>query len=215
MYRLKNGGTLIDDTYNANPASVAVALKTLQGLKGECRSTVILGDMLELGSEAEKYHEEIGRSLAELLAYSTHTAFARRWTRLWLRAASGEAARVEAKLPLRSGRRLIALISMRLFRFEQDEFATIVITETHQARAAARGARANDARTRALAEHQQANDAVMALATLKEAFVTDVTPILAMARQRAGGPIEPIAAYRASGYRAEKTKERGGRADLG
>jgi len=65
VYRLKNGGTLIDDTYNANPASVAVALKTLQGLKGECRSTVILGDMLELGSEAEKYHEEIGRSLAD------------------------------------------------------------------------------------------------------------------------------------------------------
>jgi len=65
VYRLKNGGTLIDDTYNANPASVAVALRTLQGLKGECRSTVILGDMLELGSEAEKYHEEIGRSLAD------------------------------------------------------------------------------------------------------------------------------------------------------
>ncbi|MGE5799196.1 MAG: UDP-N-acetylmuramoyl-tripeptide--D-alanyl-D-alanine ligase [Syntrophaceae bacterium] len=65
VYRLKNGGILIDDTYNANPASVAVALKTLQGLKGECRSTVILGDMLELGGEAEKYHEEIGRSLAD------------------------------------------------------------------------------------------------------------------------------------------------------
>jgi UDP-N-acetylmuramoyl-tripeptide--D-alanyl-D-alanine ligase len=65
VYRLKNGGTLIDDTYNANPASVAVALKTLQGLKGECRSTVILGDMLELGGEAERYHEEIGRNLAD------------------------------------------------------------------------------------------------------------------------------------------------------
>jgi UDP-N-acetylmuramoyl-tripeptide--D-alanyl-D-alanine ligase len=65
VYRLKNGGTLIDDTYNANPASVSVALKTLQGLKGECRSTVILGDMLELGGEAEKYHEEIGRNLAD------------------------------------------------------------------------------------------------------------------------------------------------------
>jgi len=65
VYRLKNGGTLIDDTYNANPASVTVALKTLQGLKGECRSTVILGDMLELGIEAEKYHEEIGRTMAD------------------------------------------------------------------------------------------------------------------------------------------------------
>jgi UDP-N-acetylmuramoyl-tripeptide--D-alanyl-D-alanine ligase len=65
VWRLNNGGFLIDDTYNANPASVAVALKTLQGLKGECRSTVILGDMLELGSEAEKYHEEIGRAAAD------------------------------------------------------------------------------------------------------------------------------------------------------
>jgi UDP-N-acetylmuramoyl-tripeptide--D-alanyl-D-alanine ligase len=65
VWRLKNGGYLIDDTYNANPASVAVALKTLQGLKGECRSTVILGDMLELGVEAEKYHEEIGRAVAD------------------------------------------------------------------------------------------------------------------------------------------------------
>lgn len=65
VYRLKNGGTLIDDTYNANPASMAVALKTLQGLKGECKSTAILGDMLELGGEAEKYHEEIGRAVAD------------------------------------------------------------------------------------------------------------------------------------------------------
>jgi UDP-N-acetylmuramoyl-tripeptide--D-alanyl-D-alanine ligase len=65
VWRLKNGGYLIDDTYNANPASMAVALKTLQGLKGECKSTVILGDMLELGAEAEKYHEEIGRAVAD------------------------------------------------------------------------------------------------------------------------------------------------------
>jgi UDP-N-acetylmuramoyl-tripeptide--D-alanyl-D-alanine ligase len=65
VWRLKNGGYLVDDTYNANPASMAVALKTLQGLKGECKSTVILGDMLELGIEAEKYHEEIGRIVAD------------------------------------------------------------------------------------------------------------------------------------------------------
>ncbi len=65
VWRLKNGACLIDDTYNANPASVAAALKTLQGLKGECKSTVILGDMLELGDEAERYHEEIGRAVVE------------------------------------------------------------------------------------------------------------------------------------------------------
>jgi L-rhamnose isomerase/sugar isomerase len=60
----------------------------------------------------------------------------------------------------------------------------------------------------ALAEAQDNCDALMALATLKEAFTTDVTPILAMARERAGGAIDPIAAYRASGYRKRKAEER-------
>lgn len=60
----------------------------------------------------------------------------------------------------------------------------------------------------ALGGYQQANDAVMALNTLKAAFVTDVSPILAMARYRAAAPIDPIEAYRASGYRAEKARER-------
>jgi L-rhamnose isomerase/sugar isomerase len=60
----------------------------------------------------------------------------------------------------------------------------------------------------ALEEHQQANDATMALQTLKQAFTTDVSPILAMARQRAGGAIDPVAAFRASGYRERKAQER-------
>ncbi len=116
-----------------------------------------VGQILALNQEAAALatgEPPVGRSLAELLAYSTHTAFARRWTRLWLRAAASDRARVEAKLPLRSGRLLVASITMRLFRFEQDEFATIVITETHVTRAAARGVRAAAARARALAEHQ-------------------------------------------------------------
>jgi len=53
----------------------------------------------------------------------------------------------------------------------------------------------------ALAAHQSANDPLMALQTLKLAFNTDVAPILAMARHRAGGAIDPVAVYRASGYR--------------
>lgn len=55
---------------------------------------------------------------------------------------------------------------------------------------------------------QQGNDAILATETLKDAFRTDVEPILAMARLRAGGAIRPIAAYRASGYRAAKAAER-------
>jgi L-rhamnose isomerase/sugar isomerase len=59
-----------------------------------------------------------------------------------------------------------------------------------------------------LNEHQSANDALMALQTLKQAFNTDVSPVLAMARYRAGGAIDPIAVYRASGYRARTAQAR-------
>lgn len=60
----------------------------------------------------------------------------------------------------------------------------------------------------ALAHHQERNDALMALQTLKAAFTCDVSPILAMARHRAGGAIDPMAAFRASGYRDAKKRER-------
>ncbi|WMT87533.1 L-rhamnose catabolism isomerase [Pelagibacterium sp. 26DY04] len=60
----------------------------------------------------------------------------------------------------------------------------------------------------ALAEYQEANDALMAAQTLKSAFRTDVEPILAMARHRKGAAISPIAAYRASGYRDKVAAER-------
>lgn len=59
-----------------------------------------------------------------------------------------------------------------------------------------------------LAEAQIAGDAITALATLKEAFIIDVSPILATARERLGGAIDPIEVYRASGYRSQKAKER-------
>lgn len=59
-----------------------------------------------------------------------------------------------------------------------------------------------------LEDTQRKNDAITALAILKEAFTTDVSPILATARQKRGGVIDPIKAYRASNYRAQKAKER-------
>lgn len=51
----------------------------------------------------------------------------------------------------------------------------------------------------ALEGYQNDNDALMATETLKLAYRTDVEPILAEARRRAGGAIDPVAAYRASG----------------
>jgi L-rhamnose isomerase/sugar isomerase len=55
----------------------------------------------------------------------------------------------------------------------------------------------------ALFNAQEANDALAATTLLKRAFRTDVEPILAAARLEAGGAIDPVATYRASGYRAK------------
>ncbi|WP_377278337.1 L-rhamnose catabolism isomerase [Rhizobium sp. R86522] len=60
----------------------------------------------------------------------------------------------------------------------------------------------------ALGGYQNDNDALMASETLKRAYRTDVEPILAEARRRAGGAIDPVATYRASGYRARVATER-------
>jgi L-rhamnose isomerase / sugar isomerase len=54
----------------------------------------------------------------------------------------------------------------------------------------------------ALTACQDANDVLMAAQTLKAAFHTDVTPLLQKIRMQAGGAVDPVAAYRASGYRA-------------
>jgi L-rhamnose isomerase / sugar isomerase len=60
----------------------------------------------------------------------------------------------------------------------------------------------------ALAGAQGANDVMLAHRILKAGFVADVSPILAEARLRNGGAIDPIAVYRASNYRKVKAKER-------
>jgi L-rhamnose isomerase/sugar isomerase len=60
----------------------------------------------------------------------------------------------------------------------------------------------------ALESYQDESDALMATQTLKAAFRTDVEPILAMARLRKGGAIDPVAAYRQAGYRRKVAAER-------
>jgi L-rhamnose isomerase / sugar isomerase len=61
---------------------------------------------------------------------------------------------------------------------------------------------------KALGDAQDANDVMGAHRMLKQAFITDVSPILAEARKRKGGALEPIGCYRASGYRKHKASER-------
>ena len=63
----------------------------------------------------------------------------------------------------------------------------------------------------ALTEAQEQCDPLLALSTLKQAFTTDVAPILAVARQRSGGAIDPLKTYRQSGYRRRKADERPGK----
>ena len=60
----------------------------------------------------------------------------------------------------------------------------------------------------ALEAAQNSSDVMLGHRIVKQAFITDVSPILAEARRRSGGAIEPIATYRSSGYRAAKTNER-------
>jgi L-rhamnose isomerase / sugar isomerase len=60
----------------------------------------------------------------------------------------------------------------------------------------------------ALASYQESGDVLMAERTLKDAFETDVRPLVAEARRRAGAALDPVLAFRASGYRARMAAER-------
>jgi UDP-N-acetylmuramoyl-tripeptide--D-alanyl-D-alanine ligase len=56
--------TLLDDVYNASPASAAAALDVLGQLAAPGRALILFGDMLELGVESEPGHRAVGRAVA-------------------------------------------------------------------------------------------------------------------------------------------------------
>jgi UDP-N-acetylmuramoyl-tripeptide--D-alanyl-D-alanine ligase len=58
-HRLPSGATLIDDSYNANPASLAAAIDTLAAQPGA--SWLVLGDMRELGPDGASLHAQAGQ----------------------------------------------------------------------------------------------------------------------------------------------------------
>ena len=61
------GATVIDDTYNSNPASLRAALDSAKALKGETGRVIVgLGEMLELGAETVPAHREAGSLVAEI-----------------------------------------------------------------------------------------------------------------------------------------------------
>lgn len=59
------GYTIIDDTYNASPASMKAGLSVLCGYETAGRKIAVLGDMFELGSRAKEYHYEVGEFAAD------------------------------------------------------------------------------------------------------------------------------------------------------
>lgn len=64
---LEAGGlTIINDAYNASPASTRAALGVLKEMAGGRRAVAVLGDMLELGPRAGESHREIGETAAGL-----------------------------------------------------------------------------------------------------------------------------------------------------
>jgi len=60
------GIRVLNDAYNANPESVAAAMKTAKVMAGEARVIAVLGRMAELGDVAEREHERIGELAARL-----------------------------------------------------------------------------------------------------------------------------------------------------
>ena len=65
IIRLAMGITVVDDTYNSSPRALAMALRSYLNLPAG-RWVAVLGDMLELGPEGKKYHEEAGRNARRL-----------------------------------------------------------------------------------------------------------------------------------------------------
>ena len=57
---MPNGARILNDAYNANPASMEAALAALGAEAG--RKIAVLGEMWELGDEAPHYHRELGRA---------------------------------------------------------------------------------------------------------------------------------------------------------
>ena len=64
LLRLPGGITLVDDSYNSSPAALTKALDTVAISTGSARKIAVLGEMLELGTHADRLHAECGEAAA-------------------------------------------------------------------------------------------------------------------------------------------------------
>ena len=94
------GVTVLDDAYNANPASMAEALTILGSMEVSGERLAVLADMLELGPDSESLHEQVGRAVP---------------AEAWLYVAGAFAAAVER------GARAAGVPAARIRRFEDVE----------------------------------------------------------------------------------------------
>ena len=77
--QMPGGIHLIDDTYNANPESMKAAFATLKTMRAGARGVVVIGDMLELGAQAQTLHRKVGAhaarsTISRLYAYGEFAA---------------------------------------------------------------------------------------------------------------------------------------------
>lgn len=92
-----NGATLLDDTYNASPASMLAALNLLEDMVvGDGRRVAVLGDMMELGSQEEEGHRLVGARAADVADFLLTVGQRARWTAHEARAAGQPAGSVRA-----------------------------------------------------------------------------------------------------------------------
>jgi UDP-N-acetylmuramoyl-tripeptide--D-alanyl-D-alanine ligase len=56
---------MINDAYNANPASVEAAIRTLAEIKGQGERIAVLGEMFELGKQSPRQHLKVGKHIAQ------------------------------------------------------------------------------------------------------------------------------------------------------
>lgn len=60
LFKTDKGITVINDAYNASPTSMKAAIDLVGDMDGFANRILVLGDMLEMGSEEETYHFEVG-----------------------------------------------------------------------------------------------------------------------------------------------------------